>query len=167
MTGSTLTNPIDRKVLEVWALYRDDIADPGQFAALCGLPLIQTTAILDDPGQFAELEAYAQAQQVRGKLQPVRVRKLLELALGVIEKQLKSDCDIDAALEIIKPLIRLTEVIERTRLAERDIDAGSKRAIVHINFGGVPVVIAPILADVSGVIDVQAVQIPTSAGGTL
>lgn len=167
MTGSVLTNPIDRKVLEVWALYRDDIADPGQFAALCGLPLIQTTAILDDPGQFAELEAYAQAQQVRGKLQPVRVRRLLELALGVIEKQLKSDCDIDTCLELIKPLIRLTEVIERTRLAERDTDAGSKRAIVHINFGGVPVVIAPFLADVSGVIDVQAVQIPTSAGGSL
>ena len=167
MTPAEFNYPIPRELLKAYADHGGEVETSAQLAALSGLRVAEVDAILNDPEKFAALEAHRAAHEMKGKNLKRRVHKLTEAMVGVFEKQVAAGLDVDLALEISKPLIRLMEIAERTRLAERDTDAGSKRVVVHINFGRAAVVIAPTLEDVSGVIDVQAVQIPTSAGGAL
>lgn len=148
-----------------YAQYVEEVEAPEELAALAGLPLVQVKAALADPEKLAELETYRAAQQKAGKLQPQRERKLLQQTLDVIQKHLDGECDIDAALEIIKPLIRLTEIRERTRLAEREVDDTRKLAIIHINIGRA--VEKRIATGDAEVIDVHAVQISQGVGGAL
>ena len=148
-----------------YAHYADEVEGPGELAALAGLTLAQVEAALADPRKVAELETHRAAQQKQGKLQPIRERKLLQQTLDVIQKHLDGDCDIDAALEIIKPLIRLTEIRERTRLAEREVDDTHKLTIIRFNIGRAAE--KRIATGSADVIDVHAVQISQGGGGAL
>lgn len=160
MTQDTAALPSTLK--DSYAHYGDEIDGPDELAALAGLTLAQVEAALADPEKVAQLEAYRAAQQKQGKLQPIRVRKLVTVTLDVIEEHLKAGCDIDAALEIIKPLIRLTEISERTRLAEREAGDTRKRTVVHINIGGPSARVVPVDVEV---IDVHTVEISNLLGG--
>ena len=164
MTPDRLTGPIPKELLNSYGLYAHEVDATAELATMSGLSLQHVNAILENPENVAELEANRTAMQKQGKLLPGRVRKCLEQAIDVIEKQLKDGCDIDAALECIKPLIRLTEVFERTRLAEREVSDTHKLAVIHITIGRGPVDVVRTQADV---IDVQAVQISADARGAL
>ena len=155
----------DKALLEGYARYADDTNSAAELAALVpGVTLNEVEAALADPEKVAELEAYRALLQRQRKPQPGRVNKLTAMTLDVIEGHLTAGCDIDAALEIIKPLIRLTEVSERTRLAEREVDELKKLPVIHITIGRPAEKLTPQSADV---IDVHAVQISTGAGGPL
>ena len=155
---------IPKPLKDGYALYGEYLNRPDELAAIAEVTVAQVEATLADPEKFAELEAYRAAQQMLGKTQPVRVRKLVGMTLDVIEEHLKTGCDLDAALEIIKPLIRLTEVSERTRLAEREVDDVRNLAVIHITIGRPAEKRVSVDADV---IDVHALQISPSAGGAL
>ena len=153
-----------------YAEHGAEVEGAEELAALAGVELQQVVAALDDPAKFAELEAYRGAYQKQGKHQHVRLRKMLRQTLDVIQKQLDGDCDIDAALEIIKPLIRLTEIAEKSRIAESASGAISERPVFYITIGGVlagGAATAPALQSLAGVVDVQARQVIDSAGGVL
>lgn len=168
MTDGKFTYPTPRELREAYAAHGGEVETTSQLAALSGLRAPEIEAILNNPEKFAELEAYRAAYEMKGKHLPGRVLKQALRLMDVIEKHIDGGCDIDAALEIIKPLIRLMEVAERTRLAEKDSGDRSKLAVVHINISGPRAAKeAQTLKDVSGVIDVQAVQIPASAGAAL
>ena len=165
MTPAEYTYPIPRELLEAYAEHAGEIETSAQLAALSGLREAEVDAITGDPVQFAELEAYRAAYEMKGKNLKRRVHKLTEAMVGVFEKQVAAGLDVDLALEISKPLIRLMEIAERARLAEKDSGDHSKRAVFQFIINGVEVGGARKPKDVSGVIDVQAVQIPTIAGG--
>ena len=168
MTPAEYTYPIPREFLRVWEEYGGEAETSAPLAALSGLREAEIDAIVNNPVKFAELEAHRAAYEMTGKPLKRRANKAALRLMGVIEKHIDGGCDIDAALEIIKPLIRLMEIAERTRLAEKDSGDRSKLAVVHINISGPRAAKeAQTLKDASGVIDVQAVQIPTSAGGAL
>lgn len=155
--------PVSLKV--AYAEHGAEVEGAEELAALAGVELSQVVAVLADPAKVAELEAYMGAYQKQGKHQPGRVRKLLRQTLDVIQKQLDGGCDIDAALEIIKPLIRLTEISERSRIAESDSDAISKRPMVYITIGGVLAggAVTASTLQARQVVDVQARQVVNSA----
>ena len=165
MTPAEYTYPIPRELLEAYAEHAGEIETSAQLAALSGLREAEVDAITGDPVQFAELEAYRAAYEMKGKNLKRRVHKLTEAMVGVFEKQVAAGLDVDLALEISKPLIRLMEIAERTRLAEKDSGDRSKLAVVAINFFKSPAVVTQTQKAVSDVIDVQAVKIPTVTGG--
>ena len=167
MTPAEFNYPIPRELLKAYAEFAGEAEDTAQLAALMGIPEAELVAITGDPVRFAELEAYRVAHEMRGEHLGRRVTKGLLSLLGVLEKHIAEGCDIDAALEMIKPLIRLREVAERTRLAEKDSGDHSKRAVFQFIINGVEVGGARKPKDVSDVVDVQAVQVPTIAGGAL
>lgn len=164
MNEPALGGTLSKAFKDSYAQYADEVDGPEELAALAGVELGQVAAALADPAKVAELEAYRGAYQKQGKHQPVRVRKLLRQTLDVLQKHLDGDCDIDAALEIIKPLIRLTEISERSRIAESDSAAISKRPVVYITIGR-GAVTAPVLQGLAGVVDVQARQVVNNGGG--
>ena len=166
MTPAEYTYPTPRELLEAYAEHAGEVENDAQLAALSGLGEAQVGAITGDPVKFAELEAYRVAHEMKGKNLKRCVHKLTEAVVGVFEKQVAAGLDVDLALEISKPLIRLMEIAERTRLAEKDSGDRSKLAVVTINFFKSPAVVTQTQKDVSDVIDVQAVQIPTSGGAS-
>ena len=164
--GNTLSMPL--KV--AYAEHVDEANGPEELAAIAGVEVSQVVAAFADPAKFAELEAYRSAYQKQGKHQPGRVRKLLWQTLDVIQKHLDDGCDIDAALEIIKPLIRLTEIAEKSRIAESASVAISEGPVFYITIGGVlagGTANASPLQNLAGVVDVQARQVADSAGEVL
>ena len=164
--GSSLPMPL--KV--AYAEHGAEVNGAEELAALAGVELHQVAAALADPAKVAELEAYRGAYQKQGKHQHVRVRKLLQQTLDVIQKHLDDGCDIDAALEIIKPLIRLTEIAEKSRIAESASVAISEGPVFYITIGGVlagGTANASPLQNLAGVVDVQARQVADSAGEVL
>ena len=168
MTPAEFNYPTPRGLHDAFDAHGSEVETPAQLAALSGLREAEVVAILNDPVKFAELEASRAAYEMKGKHLPRRVHKLTEAVVDVFEKQIAAGLDMDLCLELIKPLIRLMEIAERTRLAEKDSGDRSKLAVVHINISGPRAAKeAQTLKDASGVIDVQAVQIPTSAGGAL
>ena len=168
MTPAEFNYPIPRELLKAYADHGGEVETSAQLAALSSLRVAEVDAILNDSEKFAALEAHRAAHEMKGKNLKRRVHKLTEAVVGVFEKQVAAGLDVDLALEISKPLIRLMEIAERTRLAEKDSGDRSKLAVVHINISGPRAAKeAQTLKDSSGVIDVQAVQIPTVTGGAL
>lgn len=169
MNAPAVGGSLSMALKTAYAEHGAEVEGVEELAALAGVELSQVVAALADPAKVAELEAYMGAYQKQGKHQPGRVRKLLRQTLDVIQKQLDDGCDIDAALEIIKPLIRLTEISERSRIAESDSDAISKRPMVYITIGGVLAGGAATVSTLQArqVVDVQARQVADSAGEVL
>lgn len=163
-----MDEPIPKPLLEAYAHHADRVNDVKQLAAIAALPTAEVEAILADPVRMAELEAYRTRLEAQGKLRPDRISRMIEKTLDVIDGELQRNCDIDTALELIKPLIRLTEVSERTRLAERELNPFSNLPVFNITINGGAIQIKEIPASASAVIDVidaTVVVIPTLEGG--
>lgn len=124
---------------EVFALYSEHIDTPEQLAAIAGMPLETVQSALSDPAKVSELVAYRTAQEAKGALRPVRVRRALDMAIATIAAELSKGVDGFEAAELAKPLIRILENSERVRLAEKDEGANSKLATFNFIFtnGGV------------------------------
>ncbi len=163
-----MDEPIPKALLEAYAHHIDRVDEDHQLAAIAGLPPAEVKANLADPVRLAELEAYRTRLEAQGKLRPDRVSRMVDKVLGVIDVELQGDCDISTALELIKPLIRLTEVSERTRLAEREINPFSNLPVFNITINGGAIQIKEIPASssaVTDVIDATVVVTPTLEGG--
>lgn len=163
-----MDEPLPKALLEAYAHHGDRVDDTQQLAAVADLPTAEVEAILADPVRMAELEAYRTRLEAQGKLRPDRVSRMIEKTLDVIDIELQRNCDIDTALELIKPLIRLTEISEKSRLAEREINPFSNLPVFNITINGGAIQIKEIPASsnaVTDVIDATVVVIPTLEGG--
>ena len=165
MTPAEHTIPIPRGLHDAFDAHGGEVEDTAQLAALSGLREAEVEVIVGDPVRFAALQASRAAYEMKGKHLPRRVHKLTEAVVDMFEKQIAAGLDMDLGLELIKPLIRLMEIAERTRLAEKDYGDRSKLAVFHFIINGVAQGGAQKPKDVSDVIDVQAVQVPTITGG--
>jgi hypothetical protein len=162
------TELIPKPLREAYAHHGDRVDDAQQLAAIADLPTAEVEAILADPVRMAELEAYRTVLEAKGKLRQGRLDRMVDKVLGVIDVELQGNCDIDTALELIKPLIRLTEISEKSRLAEREINPFSNLPVFNITINGGAIQIKEIPASssaVTDVIDATVVVIPTLKGG--
>ena len=106
-----------------------------ELAVLGNVTAHEAKTALSDPAKFMELQLFSSAHARSGKRLPARVDRLIAKALDVIEDHLTQGCDVDAVLELVKPLIKLRDGAERSRLAEVG-PAVDTRQVIHINING-------------------------------
>ena len=163
MSEPALVVDLPNALKVAYAEFGETVADATELAALAGVGTEVVERVFNTPSKLDELEAFAKAYRKQNKHQPARVRQMLKQSLDVIQAQLDSaDIDLGTVLEIIKPLIRLTEIAEKLRLAESGADAPSKHPVWYITIGGVLAGAArpPVAAQGLEVIDVQAKGLP-------
>ena len=164
MNEPALVVDLPNAVKVAYAEFGETVADVTELAALAGVGTEVVERVFNTPSKLDELEAFAKAYRKQNKHQPARVRQMLNQSLDVIQAQLDG-ADIDlgtVVLEFIKPLLRLTEIAEKSRLAESGSDATSKHPVLHITIGGVRAGAAtpPVAAQGLEVIDVIAKELP-------
>ena len=162
MNEPALVVDLPNALMVAYAEFGEIVVDVTELAALAGVGAEVVERVFNSPSKLDELEVFAKAYRRQNKHQTARVRQMVKQRLDVIQAQLDgADIDLGTVLEIIKPLIRLTEIAEKSRIAESASVAVLERPVLHITIGGVRAGAAtpPVAAQGLEVIDVQAKEL--------